>query len=215
MLSSAGSGARATAPETGLSALALRGDSSGNNSVRSFHGNITGLISRYNRLMSCLWGGGDGAKQGLHTARSTRNSSDRHTYTVSAAGIAVNAPTNRQRSKLSENFTPCRVVYERSLTPSPSWCRVWGHSRWWCGCCGPRRRASRSAGLSWPPSPAVAAGCRCWPWSRRWETASSGRSCRCCCPSSRACYMGDGRFKDSFKWRGKVGWKFLEIARLM
>lgn len=28
-------------------------ESSGNNRVRSYHGNITGLISRYNGLMSC------------------------------------------------------------------------------------------------------------------------------------------------------------------
>lgn len=52
----------------------LQGESSSNNSVRSWHGNITGLITRYNRLMSCLWGGGDGAKQGLQSTRLIYNS---------------------------------------------------------------------------------------------------------------------------------------------
>ena len=59
---------------TGCLFNTLQGDSSGNNSVRSWHWNITGLITRYNRLMSCLWGGGDGAKQGLQSTRLIYNS---------------------------------------------------------------------------------------------------------------------------------------------
>lgn len=61
-----------------------------------------------------------------------------------------------------------------------------GHSRWSCGCYDPQRKASRSEGLSSPPSPEAGAPARRLrpPPASAWETEQL-RSC--CAQEKRRC----------------------------
>lgn len=126
--------------------------------------------------------------------------------------------TARHTSTRKQDFQSCAAVGALGTTNFllprlPLACRVSGHSRWLSGCCDPRRRATQSEGQFLLPIRAAEGRCHCWPLSVS-AAASSRRSC-CWLSGTETFYTGDGRFKDSLKWRGTVGWKFLEIAGLM
>lgn len=190
--------------------------SSGNNRVRSWHGNITGLIKRYYGRMSCPWGGGDGPRRGLSAIMWRYNVTI--TLSTSFMGYRPNCQIwshqpDRYISECNRYFQSCAAVAvvrpRRQLCPPALTLIV--------SCLGSFQVVVRLLWSTKKGHPVCGSILTSQPSGRGTLSLLAIVTIGGCVfrpfmllllPTTETFYTGDGRFKDAFKWRGKWAGSF-------